>query len=202
MNRPFDAAVYAFYPNKQVGMGEGGCIVTNNKDIDTFCRAFRNQGRSPGDTWLESSIIGYNFRLTDIQAAIGIVQLMHIDEIIQKRHNVYLQYLHNLILDERIKLQEFSGNWTQLSHFVFTVEVDNRSKVMQYLADKGIDTRAYFPCIHLQKPYRGMGYHEGMYPIAEEVASRTLALPFYSDMPESEVDYVCKCFKEAINMAQ
>jgi perosamine synthetase len=201
MERPFDCAVYAFYPNKQVGMGEGGVIVTNNKDIDTYCRAFRNQGRMPGDTWLESSMIGYNFRLTDIHATIGIVQLKHIKEIIHNRIKTYLHYTETLksipeivfrpVIPDPDKCQMYSP-------FVFTVEVDNRINVMEYLASKGIDTRAYFPCIHLQKPYRDMGYHEGMYPICEKVASRTLALPFYTDMPESEVDYVCESIKEVL----
>lgn len=213
--RPFDCAVYAFYPNKQVGMGEGGCIVTNSTTIDTFCRAFRNQGRMPGDTWLESSMIGYNFRMTDIQAAIGIVQLKHFEEIKRKRINVWKQYLSKLFdmfePDIPFKVQscgnekssyenilKILNGTTEICPFVFTVEVDSRTKVMQYLADKGIDTRAYFPCIHLQKPYKDMGYHKGMYPVSEEVASRTLALPFYIDMPESEVDYVCECLKESL----
>jgi perosamine synthetase len=196
MERKFDCAVYAFYPNKQLTTGEGGCIVTDNKDIDTFCRAFRNQGRSPGDAWLESSMIGYNFRMTDIQAAIGIVQLRHFEEILTKRKSAELQYLKRIA--SIVKTQRIINTADYFNPFVFTVEVDNRTKVMQYLSDNGIETRAYFPCIHLQKPYRDMGYKEGDFPVAEEVASRTLALPFWSDISESEVDYVCDCLKDAL----
>jgi perosamine synthetase len=199
MTRPFDAAVYAFYPNKQLTTGEGGIIVTDNQDIAEYCQAMRNQGRKKGDQWLDSSMIGYNFRMTDLQAAIGIVQLNHWDEITNKRNNVYLQYMHNLILDKGIGLQKFGSRWQQLCHFVFTVEVPNRDKVMQHLLDHGIECKPYFPCIHLQKPYRDMGYHEGMFPVAEEVASKTLALPYWSDMSESEVKEVCLALKNVIN---
>jgi perosamine synthetase len=200
MSRPFDCAVHAFYPNKQLCTGEGACIVTNNQSIAEYCQAQRNQGRKKGDQWLESSYIGWNFRMTDMQAAMGLVQLNHWDEIMRKRNNVYLQYVHNLILDKRIKLQEFGNDWQGLSHFVFTVECDNRDKVMQYLLSQGVECKPYFPAIHLQKPYRDMDYHEGMFPVAELVSSRTLALPFYSDMSESEVDFVCSILKDALKV--
>jgi perosamine synthetase len=191
MSRPFDAQVFAFYPNKQITTGEGGMICTDNGDIADYCRAARNQGRAATDKWLESSIVGYNFRMTDMQAALGIVQMRHIDEILDDRHEVYKRYLHNLVLDNRIKLQKFGTDWMRLSPFVFTVEVDNRDMVMQKMLDSGIEVKPYFPCIHLQPPYRVMGYNEGMFPVAELVASRTLALPFYSAMTFEQVDEVC-----------
>ena len=200
MNRPFDACVYAFYPNKQITTGEGGMICTNNKDIADYCRAARNQGRAPGDAWLESSMVGWNFRMTDIQAAIGIVQMSRLDEIVYKRWRAYEQYL--LKLPE--KLTRYPG-WMKhrskgdiFSPFVFTIEVDNRDKVMRYLLANGIECKPYFPCIHLQKPYKDMGYHEGMFPVAEEVSRRTLALPFYTDMTEREIDIVCHTLKKVL----
>jgi len=200
MNRPFDACVYAFYPNKQITTGEGGMICTNNKDIADYCKAARNQGRAPGDKWLESSMIGWNFRMTDIQAAIGIEQLKCIDEILEKRRYVALMYtlkLAILYLTGVIHGQSIPRD-IEYSPFVFTIEVDNRDKVMQYLLDNGIECKPYFPCIHLQKPYKDMGYHEGMFPVAEEVSRRTLALPFYSDMTEQEVDTVCQTLKQLL----
>ena len=200
MQRPFDTCVYAAYPNKQLTTGEGGIICTDNQSIAEYCQAQRNQGRKKGDQWLESSYIGWNFRMTDIQAAIGLVQLNHWEEICRKRHNVYLQYVHNLILDERIKLQEFGSGWQELSHFVFTIECDNRDKVMQYMLSHGIECKPYFPCIHTQKPYLEIGYKQGDFPIAELVSSRTLALPFWTDMSESEVDTVCKVLKQALEV--
>jgi dTDP-4-amino-4,6-dideoxygalactose transaminase len=145
-------------------------------------------------------MIGYNYRMTDLQAAIGLVQLNHWDEIKAKRQNVALQYaieLGDLFCSNAIGWQSYITD--DVCPFVFTIEVPNRDKVMQYLLDHGIECRAYFPTIHLQKPYRDMGYHEGMYPVSEEVASRTLALPYWSDMSESEVKEVCLALKNAIN---
>jgi len=199
IDRPFDAAVYAFYPNKQLTTGEGGCIVTDNKDIADYCRAMRNQGRKEGDKWLDSSYVGWNFRMTDLQAAIGIVQLNHWDEIKLKRQWAALQYtaeLGELFCDRKINWQEYTTD--DMCPFVFTVEVDNRDKVMQYMLSHGIEVKPYFPCIHLQKPYRGAGYHEGMFPVAEEIASRTLAIPFWSDISEGEISEVCRVLKEAL----
>jgi perosamine synthetase len=173
-------------------------VCTNDKVIADYIRAARNQGRLPGDTWLVSSIMGYNFRMTDIQAVIGIEQLKRIDGIMGKRHNVYLRYVHNLILDSRIRLQQFSDKWDQLSHFVFTVEVLDRPRVMQYLAEHGIETRAYFPCVTDMPHIKALGYRTDDYPVAKEVSERTLALPFYTDMTEEEVNYVCEKLKEAL----
>jgi perosamine synthetase len=199
LDRPFDAAVFAFYPNKSLTTGEGGCIVTNNEDITEYCKAMRNQGRKDGDKWLDSSYIGWNFRMTDLQACIGLVQFNHWDEIRNKRIYKALQYtaeLGELYCAGKIKWQECSSD--NVCPFVFTIEVDNRDKVMQYMLSHGIEVKPYFPCIHLQKPYRAMGYHEGMYPVAEEIASRTLALPFWSDISEDEIIEVCRVLKEAL----
>ena len=199
LDRPFTAQVFAFYPNKQLCTGEGACIVTNNKDISEYCQAMRNQGRKKGDKWLDSSFIGYNYRMTDLQAAIGIVQLNHWDEIKLKRQHAALEYtieLGDLFLSGMINQQTFTV--PDVCPFVYTIEVDNRDKVMQYLLDHGIECKPYFPCIHLQKPYRDMGYHEGMFPVAEEVANKTLALPFWSNISESEVDYVCSALRNAL----
>jgi perosamine synthetase len=203
MDRPFDAAVHAFYPNKQLTTGEGGVIVTNNPQIAEYCQAMRNQGRKKGDTWLESSMIGWNFRMTDMQAAIGLVQLNHWDEIKVKRLSVYEQYVMNLP-EKLIEYPrwELNDKMKWFSPFVFTVELDNRDKVMQYLLDHEIECKPYFPCIHLQLPYLEQGYNRGMFPVAELVSSRTLALPFFCDMTESEVDLVCKTLKEALHESQ
>jgi perosamine synthetase len=193
IDRPFDAMVFGLYPNKIIGTGEGGLICTNNKDINDYCKAYRNQGRSPGDTWLESSIMGFNYRMTDLQATIGIVQMKHIYNILERRKRVVERYGYNgIIPSQRIDTEKFSP-------FVFVVETDDRPKVMEYLANKGIDSRAYFPCVHLQQPYLEQGYTKGMYPVAEKISEKTLAIPYYTGMTDSEVDYVCDCLKDALS---
>jgi perosamine synthetase len=200
MDRVFTTAVYAFYPNKQITTGEGGMIVTNNKKVYEFCVAMRNQGRARTDNWLDASYMGYNFRMTDIQAAIGLVQLSRIDEIQAKRQAVMVNYMAHLLYTgclDNIKLQNTSSSIP----FVFTVEVENRERIMLYLKRKGIETKPYFPTIHLQPYMQRLGYKEGMFPIAEEVAKLTMALPFYTDMTEDEVKTVCENLKEAMEKA-
>jgi perosamine synthetase len=201
IERPFDCCVYAFYPNKQLTTGEGGIICTNNKDIAEYCQAMRNQGRKKGDQWLESSYIGWNYRMTDMQATIGLVQLNHWDEIVEKRQQVYSWYVCNLFymaVTGKINLQSWTTD--NALPFVFTVEVSNRDKVMQHMLSQGIECKPYFPCIHTQKPYLEMGYKKGDFPVAELVSSRTLAIPFYTDMSEPEVDIVCKTLKKALEI--
>ena len=201
INRPFDACVYAFYPNKQITTGEGGMICTNNKDIADYCRAYHNQGRVPGDKWLQHSQEGFNFRMTDIQAAIGVEQMRRIDEIKQKRQLVALTYheiLADLYISGVINWQEFTS--PDINPFAFVIEVPNRDKIMQYLIDKGIECKPYFPCVHLQPAMSHLKYKQGDFPISEEVSSRTLAIPFYTDMTEEEVETVCNTLKEAIGV--
>ncbi len=191
-DRPFTAQVFGMYPNKIITTGEGGVITTNDKQLADYCRAYRNQGRTPGDTWLDSSQEGFNYRMTDLQAAIGIVQLNHIDEIIYKRKWVVRRYYENGIrLSQRIDYEKYNP-------FIFVIEVENRIKVMEYLKNKGIDTRAYFPSVHIMGCMKKYGYKKGDFPVSEEISSRTLALPFYTDMTEGEVDKVCSTLKDAL----
>ena len=190
LDRPFDAAVYAFYGNKQITTAEGGCIVTDNKRIAEYCRAVRNQGRAPGDQWLDSTLLGWNFRMSDIHAAIGLVQLKHLDDILERRKRVIEQYKENeIILSQRIDYKKFNP-------FVFVVEVNDRDSVMKFMLNKGIEVKPYFPTIHKQKCMNE--YNHLSFPVAEKVASKTLALPYYSSIANQDVNYVCKTLKEAI----
>jgi perosamine synthetase len=187
INRPFDAMVFGLYPNKIITTGEGGVIATDNSDIADFCRAYRNQGRRPGDKWLDSSMTGFNYRMTDIQAAIGIVQLSRIDEIIHKRRRVIEQYAKNGIFPSQ-RIEDFSP-------FVFVIECDNRDKVMSYLEENGIETRNYFPSVHLMGCMNGK---PGDFPVSEEISRRTLAIPYFADMTEGDIDCVCEALKNAL----
>ncbi|MDD5064965.1 MAG: DegT/DnrJ/EryC1/StrS aminotransferase family protein [Phycisphaerae bacterium] len=192
LDRPFAAQVFGLYANKILTTGEGGLICTNDKKINDYCRAYRNQGRTPGDTWLDSSQEGFNYRMTDLQAVIGIVQMKHIDEIIHKRKQVIERYYENGIrLSQRIDYEKFNP-------FIFVIEVENRIKVMEYLKNKGIDTRAYFPSVHLMGCMKKYGYKKGDFPVSEEISSRTLAIPYYAGMSFADVDYVSECLKEVI----
>jgi len=189
-NRPFTAQVFGLYPNKLVTTGEGGLICTNSKAAADYCRAYRNQGRCPRDTWLDSSQDGFNYRMTDLQAATGIVQMNHIDDIIERRKRVIQRYNNNgIYLSQRIDTEKYNP-------FVFVIECDSRDKVMKYLLDNGIESRAYFPSVHLMKCMKG--YKPGDFPVSEEISRRTLAIPYYADMSVDDVDYVSKRLLEVM----
>ncbi len=191
-DRPFTAQVFGMYPNKLITTGEGGVICTNDKGLADYCRAYRNQGRCPGDTWLDSSQEGFNYRTTDLQAAIGIIQLNHIDEIIKRRRKVIQRYNDNgIYLSQRIDTNKYNP-------FVFVIECDNRDEVIQYLKDNSIESKPYFPSVHLMKCTKG--YKPGDFPISEEISRRTLAIPYFADMLESEVDEVCRVLKQALEV--
>lgn len=203
MDRPFDVSVYAFYPNKQITTGEGAVICTNNKKVADYCRALRNQGRAEGDTWLESSYCGWNFRMTDIQAAIGISQLQRIDEILEKREGIWLEYTRKFFqtgVIDNIKMQRWERN-AKVAPFALIIEVENRDRVILYMKNKGIECRNYFPCIHTQLYMRKIGYKDGDFPIAEEIASKTMAIPFYFDLTDSEICYIVDNLKLAMKEA-
>ncbi len=198
MDRPFDCAVYAFYPNKQITTVEGGVIITDNDKIAEYCRMARNQGRADNDKWLQHGILGYNFRMSDVHAAIGVEQMRRIGGIIAKRQEVLYQYEKRL--NDVVKLQSRTVFIDDFSPFVFTVQVDNRDKVMQYLLENGVECKPYFPAITDMPYMKDLGYKTSDYPICQEVSSRTLALPFYTDMAVNEVETVCKALIEALNL--
>jgi perosamine synthetase len=196
-----DAAVFAFYPNKQITTGEGGMIVTDNPQIAGLCRSMHNQGREEGIGWLDHKRLGFNYRMDELSAALGLAQMGRINEIMEKRTQVAQMYHEKLKDIPEITLPAHSGN-IKMSWFVYVIRLKpnmNRSRVMQYLLNHGIQCRPYFSCIHLQPYYRSMfGFQPGTFPVAEAVSRSTLALPFYNNLKEEEINYVVKTLKEAI----
>lgn len=197
-----DASAFAFYPNKQITTGEGGMIVTDNSDIARVCRSLRNQGRGEMGAWLEHERLGYNYRMTEMSAALGISQLSRLEDILAKREHVARMYTDRLSdLEEWVRPPVVRSN-VRMSWFVYTVTLANglsRDEVMQAMMKEGIPTRGYFSPVHLQGYIRELlGTHEGMLPITESVASRTLALPFHSNLSEHEVDTVVEVLGKCI----
>lgn len=187
-------AAFAFYPNKQITTAEGGIIVTNDDNIADLCRSMRSQGRAITGTWLEHERLGYNYRFSEVHAAIGVAQMERIDEIIASRQRVAQMY------SERLQhIPKVSGPWiddqvTRMSWFVYVITLDegiNRNKVMYRLQEAGIGCKPYFTPIHHQPHIIKMtGYSPGDFPVTENVAARTIAIPFYTRMTEAEVDTV------------
>lgn len=192
-----DAGVFGFYPNKQITTGEGGMIVTDDPALATMCRSLRNQGRDADGGWLAHSRLGYNYRISDINCAMGIVQLGRIDEIIAARKRVVTLYRERLADESRIRLQEVRRD-VEMSWFVFVVRLvdeydqKDRDRILKTLSDRGIGCSNYFAPIHLQPFYvERFGYKPGDFPVCEALAARTIALPFHHELTEADVDAVC-----------
>jgi len=197
-----DAAVFAFYPNKQMTVGEGGVIVTERDEWDALFRSLRNQGRDVFDAWLNHSRLGYNYRLDEMSAALGLAQVGRIEELLAKRERVAGMYDERLRKVDGVSVPYVAPTTTRTSWFVYVVrlapEVD-RKRVMAALEERGVPSRPYFTPIHLQPFYvQRFGYRRGDFPVTEAAGDTCLALPFSSVMTEAQVDHVCRALKEAV----
>ena len=200
-----DYGVFAFYPNKQITVGEGGMIVTNDDEAADFMRSLRNQGRAVGDTWLQHTRLGYNYRLDEMSAALGITQMSRLDELLAKREQVAAWYEARLSEISGVEVPIVESYTTRVSWFVYVVRFDpkiDRDAVAERLGEKGIPARPYFLPIHLQ-PYmvERFGWHEGDFPVTEDLGRRGLALPFSGVMTEEQVEYVCGAVREVLKAA-
>ena len=191
------ASVFGFYPNKQITTGEGGMIVTDDDAFAATCRALRNQGRE-GMAWLAHGRLGYNYRLSEINAALGVAQVNRLEEILDNRRRVANLYMERLMTNRYLILPTLFEDHAHMSWFVFVVRLNDlfepgdRDELMLDLRAEGIGCNNYFPPIHLQ-PYMAekFGYKPGDFPVTEYVSARTLALPFFTKMSRSDVDRVC-----------
>ncbi|MBM4108646.1 MAG: DegT/DnrJ/EryC1/StrS family aminotransferase [Phycisphaerae bacterium] len=204
------AGVFAFYPNKQITTGEGGMIVTDDERLAELCRSMRNQGRplgqpgvasaggTPTGSWLRHERLGYNFRLSELNAALGVAQMRRLTDIVHRRNEVANRYVRRL-MDNRSFILPTILPETLMSWFVFVVRLattyraEERDRIVAGLRRHDIGAADYFPCIHLQPFYRErLGTGPGMFPIAESVSQRTIALPFFNSMTEEDVATVCQ----------
>ena len=190
------AGVFSFFINKQITTGEGGMIVTDDDIFATACRAYRNQGRE-GMAWLAHQRVGFNYRMSEITAALGVAQMQRLEDILANRRRVAHSYMRCLMTNRHLILPTLQDE-THMSWFVFVVRLNDlfepgdREEVMKDLRGAGIGCNNYFPPIHLQ-PYiaKQFGFQPGDFPICEYVAARTLALPFFGKMTTRQVERVC-----------
>lgn len=198
-----DAGVFAFYPNKQITTGEGGMIITNNDNIAELCRSMRSQGRATTGLWLYHERLGYNYRMSEINAAVGIIQMERLKEIITKRDKVAQIYNEKLKGIDGVTIPYVDSKVTNMSWFVYVIRLEDnidRNKVMYYLTENGIACKPYFTPIHSQPYMRNMfGFKEGDFPITEKVGKSTIALPFHNNLNKTDIDYVVEKLNEAIN---
>ncbi|MBM3315221.1 DegT/DnrJ/EryC1/StrS family aminotransferase [candidate division WOR-3 bacterium] len=184
-----DAAVFAFYPNKQITTGEGGMVVTSRRDLADSCRSMANQGRrAEAGTWLEHVRLGYNYRLSELQAALGVVQMKRLPGLLARRQRVASWYAAELSHLSGLVLPQAAAG-TEVSWFVYVVRLadhysaKDRERLMRRLERAGVGCARYFVPIHLQPFYRReFGYRRGDFPNAEAAGDRTIALPFWAGM--------------------
>ena len=203
-----DAGCLAFYPNKQMTTAEGGMILTNRDDVATLCRSMRNQGRDEGQGWLEHARLGFNYRLSDIHCALGLVQLSRIEDLLAKRAAVADLYQERLSLLDDLLLP-VGPKQGRLSWFVYVVRLADRftradrDRILLVLRENGIGCNSYFAPIHLQPFYiEQFGFKVGDFPVAEHISERTIALPFFTAMTPDQVTQVADCLTQAIGTTE
>lgn len=200
-----DAGVFAFYPNKQMTTGEGGMIVTARAEWEALFRSLRNQGRDVFDAWLTHTRLGYNYRLDEMSAALGLAQLKRLDSLLARRARVAAWYTERLAGVEWIETPRLAETTTRMSWFVYVVRLRppvDRAHVMQALAEAGLPSRPYFTPIHRQPFYaRRFGYRPGAFPVTERLGECSLALPFSGLMTEDQVDQVCARLIQSVDEA-
>jgi perosamine synthetase len=208
-------ATFGFYANKQLVTGEGGMAVPSGPDVAARMRSERNQGRAPEMGWLGHERLGFNYRITDLQAALGIAQVERADALLAERARVAGLYAQALAALDAAPAGEGDPDGVVLlcsdrgqarrSWFVYVVQLPvgvDREGVIGELADQGIDSKAYLPCIHLMPQYRErFGFTGGEFPVAEAVSRRSLALPFFTAMSEAEVARVAEALAAALGRA-
>ncbi|MEX0653953.1 MAG: DegT/DnrJ/EryC1/StrS family aminotransferase [Phycisphaeraceae bacterium] len=215
-------SVFGFYPNKQITTGEGGMIVTNDSRLADTCRSLRNQGRptanyeghgatlNRGGVWLEHDRLGYNYRLSEIAAALGIAQMNRLDQMLDARRRVAGMYMRRLMDWDDLVIPTVEPDCEhEMSWFVYVVRLNSsyarteRDRIITGMRRHDVGASNYFPCIHLQPFYRQQhGFKKGDFPIAESISERTIALPFFNRMDDTQVELVCHTLKVMIQREQ
>ncbi len=195
-------AVFGFYPNKQLTTGEGGAVVCPDEASKERIDSERNQGRAPDMGWLDHDRLGFNYRLNDLSCALGIAQLERLDDLLAARTRVAALYSEALSGVEDLGLPCPDQDGDRRSWFVYVVQLPHeieRDEVVLAMRERGVDTKPYLPAIHLMSFYRErLGHREGEFPVCEEVARRSLALPFFAELSDGEVEQVVEALRGVI----
>jgi perosamine synthetase len=197
-------ATFAFYANKQMTTGEGGMIVPRSAEEAARLRSERNQGRAADMGWLDHDRLGFNYRLSDLAAALGVAQVEKLDALLERRAAVARLYEDGLAGIEGLRTPIAARGMERRSWFVYPVRLPDgadRDATIARLAEHGVAGKAYLPCIHLFPHLRELGYREGQFPVAEAAAADSLALPFFPAMTEAQVARVCQELAAALGQA-
>jgi perosamine synthetase len=200
-----DISVFAFYPNKQITTGEGGAVLARDGRLADRIRALRNQGRYPSSDWLQHQEIGYNYRLSEMACALGLVQLSRLPSILLQRAEIARKYNDLLAPADNIRRPPVHVAHRSISWFVYVIRLsehlvaDSRDRVMDSLQRQGIGCARYFAPIHLQPAYLQIeSARQAILPITESIAPRTLALPFFNRLSSAEMEEVAYALALAV----
>jgi perosamine synthetase len=202
-----DFGVFGFYPNKPITTGEGGMVVTRDARYAETMRALRNQGRMAGDGWLEHSLLGYNYRLSEINCALGVAQVKRLGLILEEREAVAMRYAKALQSIPEVIVPPLKIEGGRLCWFVFVVRLAaqftraDRDSICDQLTARGIGCGRYFAPLHLQPLFAEYANARGNLAVTEQVADRTLALPFFNRLTDEQISEVCRTLQEAIQDA-
>ena len=198
-----DASAFAFYPNKQITTGEGGMVVGRDPDLEERIRSMRNQGRRAGDPWLHHARLGFNYRLDELCAALGVAQMRRVEEILAKRRRVVEWYADALAAVPGLQLPA-AAEWADPAWFVYFIRVPgglDRNRVVELLGSRGIEAKAYFdPPIHRQPPYAGVQPPVPL-EVTEDASRRTLIVPFFAQMTNGDVDRISQALVSSLQEA-
>lgn len=199
-----DVATFAFYPNKQITTGEGGAVVTNDRKIADKLRKLRNQGREEGAAWFQHTELGYNYRIADINCALGIEQLKRIGFILERREEVAAKYHRELSKVPQLICPPHTISNRKISWFVYAVQLSKdcdaryRDGIVEKMKSIGIAVGRYFAPVHLQPIYRSSLLKSPSLPITESVAARSLALPFFNRIEDAQILEVCAALNASV----
>jgi perosamine synthetase len=202
-----DLGVFGFYPNKPITTGEGGMVVTRHRELAETMRALRNQGRRGADGWLDHTLLGYNYRLSEINCALGLSQMHRLDSILARRENRAALYREHLRAVPELTLPVFEIAVARVCWFVFVVRLaarftqQDRDGIVAFMASRGIGCGRYFAPLHRQPLYAAYADRGADLSVTEQAAARTLALPFFNRLTDGEIAEVCGTLREAMDAA-
>ncbi len=195
-------AAFAFYANKQLTTGEGGMVTTKSAEMKERIDSERNQGRAPDMDWLDHDRLGFNYRLSDLACALGLAQLEHLDDMLAGRARVAASYAEVLGGIEGLTLPCPETGRIRRGWFVYVVQLPpgfDRDGVVRAMSERGIPTKPYFPAVHLMSYYRErFGHREGEFPVCEDIAARSIALPFFPEMTEGQIEQVAVTLRDVL----
>jgi perosamine synthetase len=195
-------AVFGFYANKQLTTGEGGMVCVGDATTKERMDSERNQGRAPNMDWLDHDRLGFNYRLSDIASALGVAQLQRLDELLADRARVAALYGEALAEVQDVTPPCSNSGGSRRGWFVYVVQLPrgvDRDETVRALARQGVPAKPYFPAIHLMSFYRErFGHREGEFPVCEDVAARSIALPFFPAMSGGQVERVVAALRKTL----